>query len=181
LLPEDGFALTELRLREPAQPPIRANEFRETMASMAATVSVVTTAHAHENIGRTVTAALSLSINPPSVLISIDIASRLADMILMSRGFSMAMLAQGQDDVGDAFAGKAGMGDRFTYGQWDAWPSGNPMLLGAVAALDCELVGSIETGDHVLFAGAIVQSALAPALEPLLWHRHRYRRLTDPV
>ena len=93
----------------------------------------------------------------------------------------MAMLAQGQDDVGDAFAGKAGMGDRFTYGQWDAWPSGNPMLLGAVAALDCELVGSIETGDHVLFAGAIVQSALAPALEPLLWHRHRYRRLTDPV
>ncbi|HTM77555.1 MAG TPA: flavin reductase family protein [Devosia sp.] len=179
-MPEDGFALTELRLREPAQKSIRVNEFRETMGSMAATVSVVTTTHAHENIGRTVTAALSLSINPPSVLVSIDIASRLADMILMARGFSMAMLAQGQEDVGDAFAGKLGLDDRFTYGQWGTWPSGNPMLLGAVAALDCELIGSIETGSHVLFAGAIVQSELAPALEPLIWHRHRYRSLTDP-
>lgn len=177
-MPQDGLALTEMRLREPAHPSVRLAEFRETMASMAATVSVVTTSHAHESLGRTVTAALSLSIDPPSVLVSIDIASRLADMILMSRGFSMAMLAQGQEDIGDAFAGKPGMGDRFTYGDWGAWPSGNPMLKGAIANLDCELIGSIDTGTHVLYAGAIVLSEITPLAEPLIWHRHRYRALT---
>jgi flavin reductase (DIM6/NTAB) family NADH-FMN oxidoreductase RutF len=180
VLPEDGFALTEMRLREPAHPPVRLAEFRETMGSMAATVSVVTTTHARETIGRTVTAALSLGANPPSVLVSIDITARLADLILMSRGFSMAMLAQGQELIGDAFAGKLG-DDRFTYGEWGSWPSGNPMLMGAVATLDCELIGTIETGTHVLFAGAIVHSEISPQLEPLIWHRHRYRTLTDQV
>jgi flavin reductase len=178
LLPEDGFALTEMRLREPAHPAVRPAEFRETMASMAQTVSVVTTSHARERIGRTVTAALSLGITPPSVLVSIDIASRLADMILMARGFSMAMLAKGQEPIGDAFAGKLG-DDRFSYGEWGSWPSGNPMLMGAVASFDCELIGTIDTGTHVLFAGAIVHSEIAPLLEPLVWHRHRYRTLTD--
>ena len=178
MLPEDGFALTEMRLREPAHPPVRLAKFRETMGSMAATVSVVTTSHAHETIGRTVTAALSLGATPPSVLVSIDITARLADLILMSRSFSMAMLAQGQEQVADAFAGKFGSDGRFTYGEWGTWPSGNPMLMGAVATLDCELIGSIETGTHVLFAGAIVHSELSP-LEPLIWHRHRYRTLTD--
>jgi flavin reductase len=178
VLPEDGFALTEMRLREPAQPPVRLAEFRELMGSMAATVSVVTTTHAHETIGRTVTAALSLGITPPSVLVSIDITSRLADLILMSRGFSMAMLAQGQEDIGDAFAGKLG-DDRFTYGQWGAWPSGNPMLKGAATIIDCEVIGSIDTGTHVLFAGAIIQSEVSPNAEPLIWHRQGYRKLTD--
>jgi len=181
VLPEDGSALTEMRLREPAHPPIRLAEFRETMGAMAATVNVVTTAHAHEIIGRTVTAVLSLGITPPSVLVSIDITSRLADLILMSRGFSMAMLAQGQELIGDAFAGKFGPDGRFTYGEWGTWPSGNPMLMGAVATLDCELVGSIETATHVLFAGAIVHSELSPQAEPLIWHHHRYRTLTDQV
>lgn len=179
MLPEDGFALTELRLREPAHPPVRLTEFRETMASLATTVTVVTTTHAHETIGRTATAVLSLGITPPSVLVSIDITSRLADLILMSRGFSLAMLAQGQEAIGDAFAGKLGLDDRFTYGDWGNWPSGNPMLMGAAAAIDCELIGSIETGTHVLFAGAIVHSEISPTAEPLVWHRHRYRTLTD--
>ncbi|WP_375449462.1 flavin reductase family protein [uncultured Devosia sp.] len=178
MLPEDGFALTELRLREPVHPPVRLAEFRETMAGLAATVSVVATAHAHETIGRTVTAALSLGATPPSVLVSIDITARLADLIVMSRGFSLAMLAQGQETIGDAFAGKLG-DDRFTYGDWRAWPSGNPMLMGAAATLDCELIGSIDTGTHVLFAGAIINSEIAAAAEPLIWHRHRYRSLTD--
>lgn len=178
MLPEDGFALTELRLREPAHPPVRLAEFRETMAAMASTVSVVTTTHARETIGRTVTAALSLGITPPSMLISIDITSRLADLILMSRGFSLAMLAQGQEMIGDAFAGKLG-DDRFTYGEWGSWPSGNPLLMGAATAVDCELIGSIETGTHVLFAGAVVHSEVHPELEPLVWHRQRYRTLTD--
>jgi flavin reductase (DIM6/NTAB) family NADH-FMN oxidoreductase RutF len=178
VLPEDGFALTELRLREPAHPPVRLAEFRETMGAMASTVSVVTTTHARETIGRTVTAALSLGINPPSVLVSIDITARLADLILMSRGFSLAMLAQGQELIGDAFAGKLG-DDRFTYGEWGTWPSGNPMLMGAATAIDCELIGSIETGTHVLFAGAVVHSEVLPGVEPLVWHRQRYRTLTD--
>jgi flavin reductase len=180
VLPDDGFALTEMRLREPAHPPVRLAEFRETMGSMAATVSVVATIHARETIGRTVTAALSLGATPPSVLVSIDITARLADLILMSRGFSMAMLAQGQELIADAFAGKLG-DDRFTYGEWGNWPSGNPMLMGAVATLDCELIGSIETGTHVLFAGAIVHSEISPQFEPLIWHRNRYRTLTDQV
>lgn len=180
MLPDDGLALTELRLREPAHPPVRLAEFRETMHALASSVTVVTTTHARETIGRTVTAALSLGITPPSVLVSIDITSRLADLILMSRGFSLAVLAQGQELIGDAFAGKLG-DDRFTYGEWGQWPSGNPLLMGAAATIDCEVIGTIETGTHVLFAGAVIHSEISQSAEPLVWHRQRYRTLTDPA
>ena len=54
------------------------------------------------------------------------------------------------------------------------------MLLGAVSALDCEVIGSIETGTHVLFAGAIVDAETTTGRAPLIWQRHGYHRLAGP-
>ena len=125
------------------------------------------------------TAMLSLSANPPSVLISIEMMSRLADFIAKTGGFSLAVLASDQADIADAFAGKVVAEQRFDLGHWGRWPSGQPMLAGALTVLDCEVIGSIETGSHVLFAGAIVESESDTDRQPLLWQRHGYHELAD--
>lgn len=164
-----------MRLSPPRRPVVGENEFRAAMTAMASTVSVVTARRGNERIGRTVTALLSLSITPPSVLISIDIMSRLADLIAKSGGFSVAMLADDQSAVADAFAGQLEPEERFGKGVWRDWPSGHPLLEGAVTALDCEVIGSIETGTHVLFAGAVVEAETTTGRSPLLWQRHGYR------
>jgi len=164
-------------LRSTEQPLVSNAEFRTAMSSMASTVSIVTASHDGQVLGRTATAVMSLAATPPSVLVSIDIESRLADLMAKSGRFSLAMLAQDQAVIGDVFAGKLGDMDRFTFGIWGQWPSGNPQLYGAVTTLDCEIIGSIETGTHVLFAGGIIEVETIASKSPLLWHRHGYHRV----
>lgn len=166
-----------MKLRPPRHPLVGNAEFRAAMSAMAATVSVVTAQRGDERIGRTVTSMLSLAMEPPTILVSIDIMSRLADIIAKTQGFSLAMLAEDQKDIANAFAGAVPAAERFGIGEWARWPSGHPMLAGAVTALDCEVIGAIETGTHVLFAGAIIEAETITSRSPLLWQRHHYHRL----
>jgi len=166
-------------LRPTRSPVVNTSEFRAAMSSMASSVSVVTARRGDEMVGRTVTAVLSLSASPPSVLISIDIVSRLADLIAKTGGFSMAVLAEDQSEIADAFAGKVAPEERFDRGTWSRWPSGQPMLDGAVTVIDCEVIGSIETGTHVLFAGAIIEAEAHDERRPLIWQRHGYHGISS--
>lgn len=173
-----GFDMPDtMALRPSRRPPVGNAEFRAAMSAMAATVTVVTARRGDERLGRTVTSVLSLSVNPPAILISIDMVSRLADVIAKTGRFSFAMLAEDQQHLADAFAGAVDPEERFDVGEWSAWPSGSPMLQGAVSALDCEVIGSIETGTHVLFAGAVIEAETITSRSPLLWQRHHYHRL----
>ncbi|WP_137151454.1 flavin reductase family protein [Devosia sp. FKR38] len=166
-----------MMLRPTRQPVVGSAEFRAAMAGFASSVGVVTARRGDERIGRTVTSMLSLSMTPPTLLVSIDITSRLADFIAKTNGFSLAILADDQQGVGDAFAGRLDPKDRFASGEWSHWPSGHPMLLGAVTALDCEVIGSIATESHVLFAGAIIEAETNTGRRPLVWQRHGYHGL----
>lgn len=166
-----------VQLRPTRQPVVGDAEFRSAMAAIASTVSVVTARRGDERLGRTVTSVLSLSATPPTILISIDIVSRLSDLIAKTGGFSIAMLADDQTAIADAFAGRVEASQRFNTGSWGAWPSGHPMLSGAVTTLDCEVVGSMATGTHVLFAGAIIEAETTTGRSPLLWQRHGYHGL----
>lgn len=166
-------------LRPTRRPVVSTAEFRAAMSSVAASVCVVTARRGDEMVGRTVTAVMSLSANPPTVLVSIDIMSRLADIIAKTGGFSLALLAEDQSDVGDAFAGKVVPEERFDSGTWSRWPSGHPMLSGAVTVMDCEVIGSIEMGTHVLFAGALIEVETDDTLKPLIWQRRDYHALSS--
>lgn len=168
----DSMALRPLR-----RPTVDDAEFRAAMSGMAQSVHVVSARRGDERVGRTVTSVLSLSAQPPAVLVSVDIVSRLADIIARTSSFSLAMLAADQNAIADAFAGKVPAEHRFETGNWQAWPSGQPRLPGAVTNLECDVIGAMETGTHVLFAGAIVEAETDTARLPLLWHRHGYADL----
>lgn len=166
-----------MTLRAAQRPVVGDAEFRAAMSAIGSTVHVVTARRGDERLGRTVTSLMSLAAEPPTLLVSIDMMSRLADLIAQTGGFSVAALAQEQQAIADAFAGRVQASERFNLGEWSAWPSGHPMLLGAASALDCEVIGSIETGTHVLFAGAIVDAETTTSRSPLVWQRHGYHRL----
>ena len=89
----------------------------------------------------------------------------------------MSVLANDQQHIADAFAGRLDASERFNLGEWSAWPSGHPLLMGAASALDCEVIGSMETGTHVLFVGAIVDAETSTSRAPLIWQRHQYHQL----
>lgn len=168
------------RLEPAARACVDTGTFRDAMASVAATAWLVTTQYETERLGRTVTSVFSLSVEPPAILISIAMSSRMVDHIVRTRGFSLAMFAQDQQAIADAFAGQGDPGRRFDTGQWLAWESGHPRLSGVVAAMDCALLGTMETGTHVLFAGGIVDIDVARDRAPLIWQQRQYKALADP-
>jgi flavin reductase (DIM6/NTAB) family NADH-FMN oxidoreductase RutF len=165
----DSMALRPLR-----RPAISDSEFRTAMAAVASSVHVVTARRGDERVGRTATSVMSLSNQPPTILVSIDIVSRLADIIARTGCFSVALLSDQQAAIADSFAGKLDTTDRFSLGEWSHWPSGQPQLQGAVSSLDCEVIGAMETGTHVLYAGAIIEAETDTARTPLIWHQRDY-------
>ncbi|MAZ15294.1 MAG: flavin reductase [Ahrensia sp.] len=171
---------TAFRLGTAFRPFAAQRDFRDAMASFATTACVVTARHGDRRLGRTVTSLFSLSVDPPSILVSIDITSDLADMIGKSYGFSLAMLSRKQQNVADAFAGSGHPDQRFDHGYWSEWPSGHPRLAEAVVAMDCDLVGAMETETHMLFAGGVVAIETNFERQPLIWHQRRYKSITEP-
>lgn len=156
--------------------PVEKAVFTSVMSRVAASVWVVTAGHGESRVGRTVTSLTSLTAEPPRVVAAIAAESPLAKAILAENGFSASLLAEGQEAVGDAFAGRVPPSDRFTPEAWDRWPSGRPRLRDAAASIDCTLVGMMDTGPNHLFIGTLI-AALAGEAVPLLWQGRTYRSL----
>ncbi|MDP9632150.1 flavin reductase family protein [Ensifer sp. Root142] len=172
---------TSVDITAHAERAVTRPQFADTMARLASTVCVVSSGSGSECLGRTATAVFSLSANPPSIVVSIKADSALADTILKQDGFSLAMLAQGQELVADAFAGRVAAASRYLVGIWADWPSGRPRLLGAAAGLDCVLSASILVSDHRLFVGTIIATETAAYADPLLWSERQYQALERPT
>lgn len=152
--------------------------FTDTMSRLATTVCIAASALGEERHARTVTAVTSLSARPPSLLVSITKDTDLARLIAKTGRFSLHFLAQGQEKVGDAFAGKLDIEDRFSVGRWTQWPSGQPRLEGAATAIECRVAGTIELDTHCLFVGVLTGAETSDA-EPLVWYRRGYHALEE--
>lgn len=160
-------------------PAISRSAFAEAFSRMASTVCVISGSDGGTFHGRTATAVLSLTIEPPTVVVSVKGGCPLARVIRATGGFSLAMLSRGQERVADAFAGKVEPAQRHLIGVWGAWPSGRPHLIGSAAAIDCELAGAIAAADHELFVGTIIATDVPERSQPLLWANRRYGFLRD--
>ena len=150
--------------------------FTDTMSRLAATVCIAASADESERHARTVTAVTSLSAQPPSLLISITKGSDLARLIARTSRFSLNLLAEDQQEIGDAFAGKLRLEDRFSVGHWTQWPSGQPRLEGAATAIECRVAGSVDMDTHCLFVG-VLTGARTSEKKPLMWYRRGYHML----
>ena len=163
----------------PARPVVEKASYRDAMSSIAATACLVTASDGVRRLGRTITSVFSLSVEPPAILVSIDQTSELATMIAQAGSFSFAMFAQDQQHIADAFAGRHAPERRFENGSWQMWQSGHPRLEGAASAMDCQVTGAVETGTHILFAGAVVDVVMNPHVKPLIWHQRAYKTVAD--
>jgi flavin reductase (DIM6/NTAB) family NADH-FMN oxidoreductase RutF len=164
-------------MASPCEPAIDERDFKASMARLVFSIAIVTARRGDEEIGRTVTSFMPLSAEPPRIMISIDVRSRLIDVIGASKTFSLSFLASRHQEVGDTFAGKWGLADRFTTAEWDSWPSGNRKLASALLAFDCELMASVDVDDHMLFVGTITQADHGGDHGKLLWSERSYMRL----
>src|ERR1700675_4066534 len=129
---------------------VSSGDFRSAMRHLAGGVSVITAGLAKDITGMTVTSVSSLSVDPPTLIVSINRESSSWPLLRRYGFFGVNILTADQVDVAERFAGKDGLkgAARFAGAQWVSRVSGVPLLTGALAAIDCEVEHVVERHSH---------------------------------
>ncbi|PWI09506.1 reductase [Streptomyces sp. NWU339] len=183
----------------PAAPPaalhaegVSNDEFRAAMSRLAAGVVLVTAqepsldpddprAPAGEDVGMTATAFLSVSLDPPLVLVSLREGSRMDDLLDEQPLWSVSVLSESQRHIAGRFSMKGRISDRLLFADIPyirGEHSGAPLVGGALATLECRTEQRVPAGDHTLVIGRVLAANLPSADGgPLTYFRGRYRHL----
>ena len=147
---------------------------RAVMASYPTGVTIVATRDVNgAPLGLTVNAFTSVSLEPPLVLICIGHKSASHDRLIASGAFAVSMLSESQGELARRFARQPSEG-RFDGVAWWQAPSGNPILEGATAWIDCVIERVVEAGDHTIILGR-ARSCGSSETPALLFHRGAMR------
>lgn len=149
---------------------ISAVRFREVMSAMPAPVTVVTTTAGHEPAGATVSAFISLSLEPTLVGVSLRCESRLLGLIQARGAYGVNLLAECQSDIALAFAGPGS--DRFASVRWTE-EHGLPRLDDCAAWLACDVEAVVRAGDHCVVVGRVAD-ATCSTTPPLMYSHHQF-------
>ncbi|HTR94598.1 MAG TPA: flavin reductase family protein [Trebonia sp.] len=144
--------------------------FRAVMATVCTPVSVVTAMAGDRPHGSTVSAFASLSLCPPMVLVSLDVASDLLRHLRASGAFGLNILHDGQAALAAAFARKGD--DKFDGVSW-VLQAGVPRLDGCAGWLGCTVDRLVDGGDHVVAFGRVIDAGHAAA-SPLTYHQRQF-------
>ena len=131
--------------------------------------------------GFTATAFLTVSMNPPIVLVSATNASSAAAMLRDARAFAVNLLARDQRPLADAFA-QPHEHRSFLWGDLPVVrdQAGVALLAGSLGAFSATVRSFVEAGDHTLVLGDVTALHLGPPGEALLYHDRAYGSV-DPL
>ena len=137
--------------------PVSSADFRGAMRHLTGGVSIITAGRGKDITGMTVTSVTSLSVDPPTLFVSINRDASSFPLIRRYGAFGVNILAADQLDVAERFAGKGGLkgADRFAGAQWVTAVSGVPLLVGALSAVDCEVEEIVERHSHGIVIGRV--------------------------
>ena len=154
---------------------IDAQELRRVMGHFATGVTVITTKDKDGNPqGLTANAFMSLSLNPPLVLISVDKRATCYACFEPNNGFTVNFLSEDQEAVSLRFATK-GI-DKFAELKWREGGNGAALIDGALGSVECKITQCHDGGDHTIVVGEILNVA-ANGDRPLLFFKGKYQRL----
>jgi len=102
------------------------------------------------------------SFEPPLVVIGVKADSSPHAVIKEARAFALNVLGKGQQALAFTFFKPAEVaGDKVSGERFHAGKTGAPILESTPAYVECELVDTIEKGDHSIFVGKVVEAGVA--------------------
>jgi flavin reductase (DIM6/NTAB) family NADH-FMN oxidoreductase RutF len=149
-----------------------AMALRRTLGMFATGVTVITILKGEQVHGMTANAFMSVSLDPPLVLVSIDRRTKMCGLLYEGSHYGVSVLCETQSALSDRFAGRAANGaadPRFDLVRE------TPLVDGALAHFVARVERSYWGGDHSLFLGR-VEYARQHSGAPLLFHGGRYVR-----
>jgi flavin reductase (DIM6/NTAB) family NADH-FMN oxidoreductase RutF len=153
--------------------------YRAAMRHFAGNVSVITVGTGEYRSGLVATSAVSLSMEPPLMLVGVNRSSSSHPLFESFGHFGVNSLAPHHQPIAERFTGQGGIkgADRFALGQWRSGPTGAPLLVGAAVALDCEIEDMIEKSTHTILIGRVRSVEIGSEAGALVYWRGGYRPL----
>ena len=148
------------------------DDFRDAMARLPAGVVVISTRLGDEFRGLTASSLVSISLEPPMVLVGLERESATRTVVLETKAFNVSLLTRSQEFIADRFAGRAPSIDL----TWRTVPhrlgaNGIPLVEGCAAWLECHVAHVHEAGDHDICVGEVQAAAIGAGDPIILWDR----------
>ena len=124
--------------------------------------------------GITVSSFISVSLDPPLVLISIAKGSALHPLFSGAKTYAVSFLADDQKSVSDRFAGRTREKERFDGIGFTKGVTGSPIIAGARAAIECRAWKVYDGGDHSILVGEVVAAKAFNSKRPLVYYSQQY-------
>jgi flavin reductase (DIM6/NTAB) family NADH-FMN oxidoreductase RutF len=155
---------------------VSSDEFRGAMRHLVGGVSVITVGRGKDITGMTVTSVSSLSVDPPTLIVSINRESSSWPPLKRHGFFGVNILTSDQIGIAERFTGKGGLkgAERFGGAQWFTRASGVPLLQGALAAIDCEVEHIVERHSHAIVIGRVLDMQASSRTAALAYWQGQY-------
>ncbi|PPJ22292.1 4-hydroxyphenylacetate 3-monooxygenase reductase subunit [Nocardia nova] len=151
-------------------------EYRSAMANLSAAVSVVTTDGSHGRAGMTVSAACSVTDEPPTMLVCVNKSSRSHDILLANGRLCVNVLGAHQQELAMHFAGATNVptDERFEHGVWDHETDDVPVLRDALASIVGRIVAGKTLGSHSVLFVEVDKVTTRQDSEALIYFQRRF-------
>jgi flavin reductase (DIM6/NTAB) family NADH-FMN oxidoreductase RutF len=154
-------------------PAIDPQLFRRVMGRFATGVTVVSFLRGGKPAGMTVNTLLSVSLDPPLVLISVRKASSFVDDVRVGSRYGISILSEKQHMLGPHFSAHPGRDVSVQFKEHD----GIPLIADSLAQIVARVVDIHPAGDHLLFIAEIEHLAHGPEAQPLIFFSGRYKQI----
>ncbi len=156
-------------------------DLRRAMRRWVTGVSIVTCAHAGMHHGMTVNSFVSVSLEPPVVIVTLAKGTRTHALVEASRRYGVTVLSEAQQHLAEIFAGRIpDGGDRFHELETYTLASDVPLIRGGLAGLDCAVVHTYDLPHATLFFGRVEAVNLAEGGGPLIYFNRTFHTLPAP-
>lgn len=159
---------------------VDAASMRSVLGRFASGITVVTGLVNGEPSGMTIQSFLSLSLEPPLVLLSVARSSTTWPLLRLRGHIAVNILADTQSRLASNFGRKHGKS--FDGVRWNPGPAtGSPLLENVTAWLEAEIWRTYDGGDHEIVVARVLDLGTDPTdRSPLLYYRSGFETLAHP-
>lgn len=153
---------------------IDSRELRNACGRFATGITIVSTESDGEIHGMTANGFMSVSLDPPLILVSVGKNARSHDLIAQSGSYGVSILTADQQPLSNHFAGRP---DENLEIPWEHL-EGNPVIGGTLAQLSAKVVDVHEVGDHTLFIAEVIALNYSDG-QPVLYYYTGYGEMKE--
>lgn len=169
-LPQRGGVLDYVDVVKEIGTAARLDRADKALDAIVSTVAVLTSHHNVRTMGIVVATIATASQHPPRISVAVRRHHPIHDLIAASGFFALNLLERGQANLETCFTAPPLEGvNQFAGVEYDQGiSSGAPILRGSLGFLECRVSSSLDTGDHTVFIGDILDGGMLRDGQPMI-------------